>query len=313
MIEIGSKSLDLALSKFKLYNLYIDKNIIEQKRYVDRLTNSGFGIPLYNKNIQTHKSSDELFILGSGSSINDISQDQWEYIGSQDSIGLNRWPLHDFTPTYYVFEVPSKDLGVQMRIDFWNLLNHKRDEYSSIPIILKDIRRFHNTNLNKHPDWLSKSILLSPDIVLPPVLSNSRKEFRSVLQYINQTGYFSNNSSMEYLFKKVGSISYLIILGCKLGYEKIILCGVDMVNNKYFWDHKRDELKQKDIPIPESSRSNKQEIHSTNDPSVHNITLEEIIYELNEIVLKDKNIDLYTETKVSSLYPRIPHYNTHTN
>ena len=61
---------------------------------------------IYNRKIFTQKclnevkKSNTLFILGSGDSINDINNKQWEEIKQSDSLGINSWLVHKHMPTY---------------------------------------------------------------------------------------------------------------------------------------------------------------------------------------------------------------------
>src|SRR5262249_36622754 len=54
--------------------------------------------------LSQHRRSETLFILGSGPSINQISEERWRFIASHDSVGVNMWLYHRFVPTFYVVE-----------------------------------------------------------------------------------------------------------------------------------------------------------------------------------------------------------------
>jgi len=54
--------------------------------------------------------ADTFFILGSGSSVEDLVPSDFEKIHSQVSVGINAWPLHHFVPDIYAYEpVPADD------------------------------------------------------------------------------------------------------------------------------------------------------------------------------------------------------------
>ena len=53
--------------------------------------------------------SPELFILGSGPSVLDLTPTQMARMRSGTTIGLNSWALHDFIPDAYSFEEMSDD------------------------------------------------------------------------------------------------------------------------------------------------------------------------------------------------------------
>jgi hypothetical protein len=96
-------------------------------------------------------------------------------------------------------------------------------------------------------------------------------------------------------------------LATLLGYETIVLCGVDMVNSKYFFDSSR--YSQKDVPIPRAGITNTNRAHETNDIERGvKMRLENVIYLLDEIILQPNGIELYVENDISALSPRIPVY-----
>lgn len=45
-----------------------------------------------------------LFIIGSGASVDDLTQTHWDLVDSQTSIGINFWTTHTFAPTIYALE-----------------------------------------------------------------------------------------------------------------------------------------------------------------------------------------------------------------
>ena len=54
--------------------------------------------------IKRYKTSDTLFILGSGPSICELNSKHFKIISDHDSIGFGFWCIHDFAPTYYMME-----------------------------------------------------------------------------------------------------------------------------------------------------------------------------------------------------------------
>lgn len=53
------------------------------------------GLPLLETlELRSAKTSDTVFVLGSGSSVNNISDRKWEAVSRHDSIALNFWLVH---------------------------------------------------------------------------------------------------------------------------------------------------------------------------------------------------------------------------
>lgn len=300
--------LDLLLSTST--PAYCKKKSVQQNWYINSLIKRGLGTPLDRSILTRKKSSGTVFVLGSGSSINQISEPGWDVIDDHDSMGLNRWPIHDFVPTYLIFEIPALDAGREMRRQYWELLEIRKAGYEETQLILKDVDRFcHTSSVDVVPDWLTPGLMLSPDIELPPLLGDSRDRFRTVLRYLNERDCLAQDGRIDKLFKKRGSVSYTLFLATVLGYERIVLCGVDMVDSKYFWDEQRGRLNEEGIPTPEPHMErDSEEVHKTNDPSRHGISLEQIIYDIDEELLRPNGIELYTETKRSALHPKVPHF-----
>lgn len=80
------------------------------------------------------RSSDTLFVLGSGASVCQYSHDQWATIGMADSIGMNNWILHDFVPTFYAAELIADESWLQT---YSSNLIRRLPEYGHTLIILR--------------------------------------------------------------------------------------------------------------------------------------------------------------------------------
>jgi hypothetical protein len=205
---------------------------------------------------------------------------------------------------------PSKK---QYREVFWELMEARREQYKEIPMILKDASgRSGDINRRDLPDWLAGELIVSCDANYNQIVGwdGTVEKNEKLLQSLKSNGLFDQKNGIQTLYRKRGSISYIIHLGVMLGYDEIILCGVDMVDSKYYFDvMESDEI---NVPIPRHSSStndaSKESTHKTNDRNVGSLTLEKIIYSMNDIVLEPKNIDLYVENEKSALYSKIPNY-----
>ena len=78
---------------------------LAQQSALAREVSSRTGLPLLETlDLTPLKSSDTVFLLGSGRSINEIREDRWQVIGRHDSIAMNFWLAHAFVPRIYLFE-----------------------------------------------------------------------------------------------------------------------------------------------------------------------------------------------------------------
>lgn len=245
------------------------------------------------------KKSDTLFILGSGSSVNEYTEAAWKEISEHDSVGFNFWMYHEFIPTLYVYE---ENLDVKRNQIFYNLLENKKRMYSGVPIIVKDIE-YKGISGNKIPLELKGQIFLSTDITI----GCSEKELDLFFEKGNEFIQSKNKNRINVLLKKSGTLSYLISLGEQLQYKNIVLCGIDLNNSKYFYD----EQKYREQYVIPSNYENKTAVHPTNQNTNGNMPIEKIIFSLQEKVLNPKGIKLYVGSKSSALYPDLPYYFNH--
>lgn len=299
---------DIMLGNIYTLDWYVRKHSKENHDIIDRLVESNIGNVLTYDNLTEKKTSDTLFVLGSGKSINDISEAEWNLIEQKDSIGLNRWPIHNHVPTYYVFEIPSNP---DIRNKLWKILEYRHEEYSNSMMIMKDVgRTYRSGSIQTIPSSIQNEIFLSPDIQLPPILRSSKSTFDKVVKQVLQRGYLNQEGRIENIFRKTGSISYILFLSYILNYDQVVLCGVDLVDSDYFWHEQENALVGDDLPMPQLNHTRSRDgIHATNDPSRQPIPIEEVIYSIRDYLLVGRDINLYIQSKKSALHPRVPAYN----
>ena len=247
----------------------------------------------------SNKKSDTIFVLGSGSSINRLTREQWQIISSNDSIGFNFWLLHDFIPNYYVLEPVG---GEKAKILKHNLLYRSKD-YRDVPFILKDAARLKETAfLENLPPFIKERLLVSRAINIP---GTTMTEFsRSIdlllkkeIPQIRRTGL---------LLKMRATLSYILFLAYSMGYKKIVLCGVDLNNSTYFFEENQNGYLERGLKIP--ANEHKMNLHRTIDPELGEVTVDQAVYALKQLVFEPQGIKLYIGSKASLLYPKLPYY-----
>lgn len=313
---------------------YVRKHTREAQEAAQELSSIVDGPKLTEVDFSEYKSSDTLFVLASGGSIAQITDAQWEHIDQCDSVGLNRWPVHDFVPTYLVFELKFAPKYREFRNEYWQLLEHKQTQYSDVPMILKPSYIVRNFEPGDLPEWLEGEIIASCDSGFERVVGrNGFHRNEKLLQYLYDHGYFDR---LEVLYRKRGSVSQLLHFGVGLGYENIVLCGVDMVDSKYFFDERSEYYERQNVPIPkytepsndstetantdsedgavdstadgDETDSEEDDRHPTFNPEFGNLTLDRVIYSMRDIVLDPEGVDLYVENTKSALHPTVPEY-----
>ncbi|PIQ48586.1 MAG: hypothetical protein COW03_09385 [Cytophagales bacterium CG12_big_fil_rev_8_21_14_0_65_40_12] len=202
----------------------------------NKLLSQKWGAKYFDNDFLLKKKSDTLFILGSGPSINLISDNQWEEISDHDSFGFNYWFLHDFIPDFYMFQMPPE---VELHDVTLNMIERVKNEYKHIPIIL---RGDGNINLEFDLNDNRLSLFKQGEIYLIneyPIHMHVEVDLPILFEYLSVMGMLSFNSISSFVPKMRSSIMMLITLGYQMGYKNIVLCGVDMNSGfEHFYDHK---------------------------------------------------------------------------
>lgn len=252
-------------------------------------------------NYRSYKTSDTLFILGSGSSINDYTLEQWELIKKHDSVGFNFWLIHDLIPTFYVFE---ENVDNSRNDTFYKLLHEKKDQYKDVPIIAKDVE-VKGVSVYKVPKTLRGNLYLSTDIIMP---GDDIKKFRGHLTFYKSFTLRKNRFRLEVIPKKRATLSYLLFLAQEMNYKNIVLCGVDLIDSRFFYFNNKYEKRLK----PEKDLIENQ-IHPTNQKQKTNISISDIIDLIQEELFTEDNIKISVGSKKSALYPRFDYFFEHHN
>lgn len=291
-----NKKTDNFFEKKFFYSFFARKMIYEVKRQVkiNKFINTHKLQNLSDLIIKGYKSSDTIFILGSGDSINHLTEEQWAMINSNDSLGINFWLIHDFIPTYYMFESTKNIERINVLLKLFAL---KKTQYQHTPLILKNIE-YGFPDFHKFPPSLLPNLYVPYKLNIPG--SNSftfQKSLQSIL-------FLRLNQITNLLLMKTASLSMAISFAFSVGYKKIVFCGVDLNNTKYFYED--DKYHQRQIPIPPKVQNNT--VHNTLSSNYADVTIDEVIFIMNKYLLIPNGIELYIGSKKSALYPMLPYY-----
>jgi len=253
-------------------------------------------------NVLDYKKSDTVFILGSGSSINRMSKNMWSNINQNDSIGINSWIIHDHISTFYLFEMSRYNDIAEKYI---GLLKKRKDDLSNRPFIFKNMKKNVFDKL-EFPKNIKANLYFANDYEIPigDVL-NLDKAFSKLS---NQITVFQDkeDESKFVTWKSRATISMAILFAYQLGYKNIVLCGIDLSNSSYFYEENRSYYESIGRFIGQTGQYNG--IHKTIDPAYSNVTIDKVIYKINDYILRKNNVKLYIQNKSSALYPKIDLY-----
>ena len=194
---------------------------------------------------KTDVSSKTLFILGCGSSINQLGRQHFVEMENGYSIGINAWVSHDFVPNAYSFEAdrfsepPSSELLEMSRA--------LRDKVSVKPEIELFLLR------PKRSDLMHRMVEIPPQsrdraFMYGRVnfVSRSSKVLREDMGVVMRQR--SARFGKEQVFLDNGaSVVRMVGLGLVAGYEKIVLAGIDLNSNPNFWEGSDAPVQYRDM------------------------------------------------------------------
>lgn len=190
------------------------------------------------------KESRELFILGSGPSVLDISPALLSRMSAGTTIGLNSWVLHDFIPDIYSFEQMENDDYIAVAAGLSKVL-HRPEVVDQQPLILH-LRPHKSTPTNRLvsiPEALrARTRYYGRFTVETRQLGNLVSDMTKLLQ-ISLRGVIPN----FVLLDSGLSVARMIHLGIISGFESIILVGVDIRSTRYFFEEDPTFLKRHNL------------------------------------------------------------------
>jgi hypothetical protein len=169
------------------------------------------------ENIYKKKGSDTAVFLGSGPSINDITDKQWNRISEFDVWAVNNFIYHWFTDiNFYHFYVKkfAKDIWKQRKAE-------KGDAYKNTNFIIKKDK---------------KDFLLD-------LLGNEKNVYEYTMQKQNISKeslvptYIEPNDPNTIVCNLNATITVILELFYNFRYKNVILFGVDMNTSEYFWSN----------------------------------------------------------------------------
>ena len=208
--------------------------------------------------MKSKKTSDTVFLLGAGSSINSV--DNWEEIATNDSVGVNLFLAHDFPPTFISMEIPDDP---QEKEGLRRLVWHKPRRYWEKTYVLV-----------KRPFWRVRDVDLEFLKIFGLTAANfnfirtrcfGAKSIENLLKSTTRDMAHVKKWGGPFFFGQgVASIEMLCSMLVYLGYKKIVFVGVDLNNKDYFYESTEyNFLKEGGIKLMSGQQG---KVHKTNDP-----------------------------------------------
>lgn len=246
--------------------------------------------------LKKYKSSDTLFILAAGQSINNLTDSEFAEIAKADSIGINGFANHSFVPTFHSFELENQNnpIALSMFINTSNNIISKSNKYRNTAIIFRP-NRISNVHLENNFKIIS-SWGNSYWNIYDQIPGNNIQEYKLYLENFFKKGLMEKE---DFFPNKSSSLSWIVSMAYHLKYQKIIFCGVDLFGDHFYNNNaplsKEEYNKQKD------------KIHLTgNSTGKYPVVVQDIIKLWKENYFKEYGAELYVSSEYSLLAKTLP-------
>lgn len=273
------------------------------RRMLAALRSRGILQTVDDLDIAARKRSSTVFVLGSGSSVNDLTDADWAVIGRHDSIGFNHWLIQDFVPTFYFVELSTESLAEDRYLA--DLLCRRLPDLDDMPIIAESkcwlrpdgVAMNLPRQLRSHLFFYAPYYLRTTSVdVVAWVLHRCRSLWRH------------GNCDLRAMVHHRASLSALVLFAFLAGYEEIVLVGVDLNDSRYFWEANSEVLGG--APGPPASPTGS--VHMTVDPTATAsevaVPIDEYLSLLDSSVLRPNGVTLSVANPTSRLSSILPVY-----
>ena len=253
----------------------------------------------YNlETVKKFKTSDIIFLVGSGPSLNRINNKQLTHIKEHNSLGINHsFVKKDLIPTFHHHGWHSGQY-LEYTTKFKNY--RKANEGVINFLHYKHLFRLIHplTTKNLFPSGVVRVCYY--DVPLQIIKNEKHNTFQDSDFY----------KSLRYR----GIMSLCLDIVHKIGYKKIVLLGVDLNTSSHFYDDYSFRTKD-DIKIDEQVYKDKLGIKYGNSKfeSMYSIKgkyllMDEYYYSVADFLKRIHNVELFVCFSDNSLYPKLPSY-----
>ena len=186
--------------------------------------------------LSRYSNQNNVFILGSGYSINDITDKCWSKLQNHVTIAFNWFCFHDFEPSMYVAREQANIKKRQNKKETVNSFISRIKRYKNTSMIVSDISR-HSPNAylyknNKYVKSTNPDIL--EDVKTKIQLTDSQLKAKLMKNAFTSKKCFHGDK------RTACTLVNAIHLAMSLNPKNIILLGVDLNDSRYFWMNKKE-------------------------------------------------------------------------
>ena len=235
------------------------------------------------------------FILGNGTSINELTKDEKKFIDSSTSVGLNLIILSDLNPKFLTLE---QDINVPLYFKALEKKNH--DFFNKNPnLLIVDSFFYKDENI-----YLLKKYFNNIKIyAIARILFLNKSNFQGIYNYLFHP-LFLKLLGRGLIYGRSSTVDRIISIAIAAGFKEIVFVGVDLHHSKAFWEDLKFE---DDIETELKNEVSKDPTKPHKTEGEREIPASEFIKLANNFVTK-KSVKFYTTSKNSKLYSFLPKY-----
>jgi hypothetical protein len=253
---------------------------------------------MYNiSSVKEFKTSDTIFVLGNGPSLNLLNNEQINVINNHNSFGVSfSFLKSDIIPTFHLFSLEPDPHGLKLLKEKFS---HYRKAYKDVVMFLNSKAFFKMAHPRTTPSFFPEEAKCCFVWHPEAIALGSQRQF--------------DDSDFDKSFLYRGILSRVLDLISKLDYKNIVLLGVDLDRWNYFYEDIEDmaeglkktyefargveHVKEKDKKYP-----------SMYPKDGKSQPLDEYLCALKDYLKRKKDVDLFIGFKNNMLYPKIPAY-----
>lgn len=205
------------------------------------------------RQLKQAKRKQKLAIIGCGPSINQLDDHFFSSLTDYDVAALSYAALLPVNIDFYFYEMPRGELLAHHKHFLYPELRRKRQHGLLHNVVLKHNATFDNTFIEAFPDAITSMTF--------PIHLRAPKKLNQLLDILDIT-----RLSSRYFFQIRASLFSSCYWADKIGYDEILLVGVDLNSSHYFYEEPNKWIKTL-IPNPYEETERKAGTHPTNDPA----------------------------------------------
>jgi hypothetical protein len=230
-------------------------------------------------------------LLGSGSSIRNITDDQWHAIGQYDTWTTNNWVYHPFfVPKYYMVETKWYGYDILQR-----RFKQKWELYKDTHFLFGYGKRIRMQD-GRRPylrDVVPRDAKRWEYTAIPRDAKRTHQPFTAEYTPKDHSLTKSYDMSMTLMFE----------LLYKMGYEEVVLFGIDLHDSYYFWSGGEKQYGEV------HHHTNKE--HEGKDPKAPHAThrIADFIFDFHERWMVPTKRNIFVGHQNTMLFPRLKYRN----